>query len=446
MECAESPVCSEEVVRAIASPVQGGGTGITTYISDDVINTRESPGSRLRRQFAVWRYQGDKRDARLDLLRGFACFAMIADHIGGGRSSWLTAITGGNQFCVSAAEAFVFISGLVMGSVYARLIRKSGIAVAIKKALRRGASLYVLTVSMTMAFAAIGAVLHQWWAPEGISLGLVVGVATLHRTLFLVDIPLMYTFLIVAAVPALALLARGLWSVVLLVSLATWAVWQADPGALELPWRVQGNAVFHFPAWQILFFTALVAGFHLPELEKAFNRLHRPAAAGCLIILVAFGIGIYIAQLTALGSLHSNAILSRFFFDKADQPVGRLAAFVVLFASAYAFTTFAWAPIKRSLGWLLLPLGQSSLLAYSLHVFLLAGAVELTDKGASPFTSTALNTALQVICVFLVWGIIRVHPWLAGWIQRSVTEARRWAANLKGTFAHSAQPKLVLVP
>jgi uncharacterized membrane protein len=29
-----------------------------------------------------WRYDGGKRDLRLDLLRGFAAFAMITDHIG----------------------------------------------------------------------------------------------------------------------------------------------------------------------------------------------------------------------------------------------------------------------------------------------------------------------------------------------------------------------------
>ena len=47
-----------------------------------------------------WRYQPQRRDARLDLLRGFAVFVMIADHIGG--DSWLFTITGGNQFFISA--------------------------------------------------------------------------------------------------------------------------------------------------------------------------------------------------------------------------------------------------------------------------------------------------------------------------------------------------------
>ena len=56
------------------------------------------------------------RDPRLDLLRGFCVFAMIVDHIGG--SSWLYALTGGNRGPITAAEGFVFLSGLVLGTLY----------------------------------------------------------------------------------------------------------------------------------------------------------------------------------------------------------------------------------------------------------------------------------------------------------------------------------------
>jgi uncharacterized membrane protein len=49
-----------------------------------------------------WRYEGDERDLRLDLLRGFAVIATVADHIGGAHS-WLYAMTGGDRFFVSAA-------------------------------------------------------------------------------------------------------------------------------------------------------------------------------------------------------------------------------------------------------------------------------------------------------------------------------------------------------
>ena len=62
---------------------------------------------------------------RLDLLRGFCVLVMVADHIGGERS-WIYVVTGGNRFFTSAAEGFVLISGIVMGTVYLNVIRREG--------------------------------------------------------------------------------------------------------------------------------------------------------------------------------------------------------------------------------------------------------------------------------------------------------------------------------
>src|SRR5215216_6626704 len=78
------------------------------------------------RSLRGWRYVAEgKRDLRLDYLRGFAVFAMVADHLGG--ASWLYALTGGNRFFVSAAEGFVLIAGLVVGIVYGDRARQRGL-------------------------------------------------------------------------------------------------------------------------------------------------------------------------------------------------------------------------------------------------------------------------------------------------------------------------------
>lgn len=77
-----------------------------------------------------WRYAEDGAwDSRFDLLRGFAVFAMVVDHIGG--ASWADGLTGGNRFFVSAAEGFVFISGMVVGIVYGGVARAHGVRAAI---------------------------------------------------------------------------------------------------------------------------------------------------------------------------------------------------------------------------------------------------------------------------------------------------------------------------
>ncbi|MGE3272240.1 MAG: OpgC domain-containing protein, partial [Chloroflexota bacterium] len=80
----------------------------------------------LERLLLAMRYAGAPigRDPRLDLLRGFCVFAMVVDHIGG--TSWLYALTGGNTGPVTAAEGFVFLSGLVLGMVSRRRVVRDG--------------------------------------------------------------------------------------------------------------------------------------------------------------------------------------------------------------------------------------------------------------------------------------------------------------------------------
>src|SRR6476661_8406612 len=114
--------------------------------------------------------RAEKRDLRIDLLRGFCVFAMIIDHIGG--SSWLYALTGGNRWLVSAAEGFVFLSGLTMGLVYREKIRRAGLRAAAMAALRRAGTLYLLTVALTLIFTAL-ARLTDWslWTDRALAIG-----------------------------------------------------------------------------------------------------------------------------------------------------------------------------------------------------------------------------------------------------------------------------------
>src|ERR687885_1902801 len=116
-----------------------------------VIVARRAAGDMIGCWLRVWSYAaasdaGSKRDLRLDLLRGFAVFAMVADHVGGD-SSWLYAVTGGDRFFVSAAEVFVVLSGLTMGMVYTGVFARGGTRAVLAKAVRRAHLLYVLTVS-----------------------------------------------------------------------------------------------------------------------------------------------------------------------------------------------------------------------------------------------------------------------------------------------------------
>ena len=118
---------------------------------------------RLRSGLQGWAYVSeDGRDLRIDLLRGLAVLAMVVDHIAGPSKLYL--ITGGNHFYTSAAEGFIFLSGLTVGLVYRRIAERQGLATAIRRLLGRAWTLYVLAVGLTLVMLPFSEVLQ---APLG---------------------------------------------------------------------------------------------------------------------------------------------------------------------------------------------------------------------------------------------------------------------------------------
>jgi hypothetical protein len=369
-----------------------------------------------------WRYEVGKRDLRLDLLRGFAVIAMVADHVGGERS-WLYAITGGDAFFVSAAEVFVFISGLLMGIIYAGVIARQGLGAALMKSLQRAWTLYLMTVILTLTLMALAAQLGLGWG-SGMTdttwSDLIVSVLTLHRTFYLTDILLLYTLLVLAAVPVLVLLVHAQITFVLAGSWGLWMLWQIAPQHAQFPWSIADNSVFNFPAWQALFVTAMVMGYHRQRLEHHLARASEHVVLGISGVFVAAVIAVYIMFLHPSSIAH--AMLVEQLFGKVDLRIGRLLVFTGFFTFAVALVTLAWAPIRRALGWLLLPLGQDALSAYILHLFVVALAVKVTPSvfGTTPATP-AENTLFQMVGIAFIWTAIilrpivltQLHAWLA---------------------------------
>lgn len=359
-----------------------------------------------------WHYEGGKRDLRLDLLRGFAAFAMITDHIGGA-DSWLYSITGGDRFVVSAAEVYVFISGAVMGIVYHNVFTRQGLGATLIKAAHRAWQLYVITIALTLSFAAIGAAWDLWWRPDTSSgLGTyVLEVLTLHRTMYLTDIPMMYTVLLLAAGPVLLLIAQGYTRIALAGSFLVWLVWQISPSSAEAPWHIEGNTVFNIAAWQVLFVTGLAIGWHRAKLETLLGHVTRPLVFASIAAVSVSIVALYLAQLTVLDEIKQNSTVASLFFDKVNVPAGRLLTFALLMTFAFVLTTLFWEPIKRLTGWLLMPFGENSLTAYSLHVFVVAVVVRFApDVLGHRVDLVESRTALQALGVAAIWMLIVLWP------------------------------------
>jgi hypothetical protein len=362
-----------------------------------------------------WRYAvAGKRDLRLDFLRGFAVFAMIVDHLGG--SSWLYPLTGGNHFFVSAAEGFVFISGLLVGSIYGDSARREGLKAATIKALKRAWTLYTLTVPLTLLFMWIVYTANlpfaSWYA-LGDPVQTAINVLLLRRTFSFVDIPLLYTLLLLTAPIALALLARRHTGILLTFSFGLWGAYQLAPDQFKaVPWPIENEWIFNFAAWQLMFVVAMVIGYHHKCVTQWLNALPRYPALAMLALALLGLIVLYqhSAQLPA-------DLLTRL-FDKSSLAPGRLLASAIVFPFAYLMLTLFWRPLDAAFSWLLRPLGENSLYSYTMHVFWLSGFYLLAPLlSVNASNEMTVNTTLQLLAIALTWLMIR-KQFLFRWVPR----------------------------
>jgi len=374
-----------------------------------------------RQSRRAWRYEGGKRDLRLDFLRGFAVFAMVVDHVGGANSPFYL-VTGGNRFFVSAAEGFVFLSGLLMGMINGGLIRRGDIGEALTRVLRRAGMLYTLTIGLTAIVAILPLALGLSWAPDlqgDSAVDYVVGILTLHRSTHLVDVMLLYTLLVLAAEPVLLLLKYGHTWLVLGGSWGLWMVWQGWPQSADI-WPIPGDELFTVAAWQVLFMTALVIGYHRRKLEGAFRAIASPQALLIAGTVLAGFVALYASRLAPLTALTGadRATVTEWLFAKDDVAPGRIVAFAAFFVFAYALTTLAWRPLERAVGWLLLPFGQNALSAYVTHIFVV-GAADWLHPVVFRSPETFVTVALyQLAGIMFVWLSIRLRPLAATSLER----------------------------
>ena len=370
-------------------------------------------GALIRRAFDDWHYPAaEKRDMRLDLLRGFAVLVMVVDHFGG--ASWLYLITGNNSFFTSGAEAFVLISGMVVGIVYGGIALKEGLRPAMVKALQRAWTLYRLTIVMTIVFAAISDLFQLPWAKDtsiGDPIIFVINVILMRQTYYLADIPLMYTVLMAAAPIGLYLLYKRRTTWLVVGSFILWAGFQYVNAEQIMIMPIVGNTTFHPAAWQLIFFWAMAFGYHRKEISARFSGVPKWAYFILSTLLFFWLLHLYSTETKVLAQMYPWVDIQsivRELFNKSTVAPGRILATVVVFQFGYLLLTFFWRPFWALFGWFFLPLGQNSLYSYTMHVVIIgAFYVVLPYLPGNVQAMGTLNTALQLGVLFLLWWLIR---------------------------------------
>src|SRR4029434_6939421 len=88
------------------------------------------------------------RDLRIDWLRGLAMTCVIVNH--SRLSSLLSWFSYERFWVVTAAEVFVVLSGIVLGTVYGRKLAHGGWRVVVKGLGRRALTLYASFIAVTV--------------------------------------------------------------------------------------------------------------------------------------------------------------------------------------------------------------------------------------------------------------------------------------------------------
>ncbi len=364
----------------------------------------------------AWQYKYiASRDLRFDWLRGYAVLIMLVDHIGS--PSWLYIFTGGDRFYVSAAEAFVFISGFIVGVVYGGVFQRETFQAVWQKAWKRAWTLYKLTLVLYLFILIWSSFFPSPWQaqlPESISVPLISSVLLLEQTFDFVDIPLVYTVLMLLAPFALYLLHAQKGWLLLLISGSLWLVYQI-PGFAQLLPLLPNSDSLNVQTWQLLFFTAMFLGYHRESVSRFFSGLPKPITSAYLkivnlltvILLAIFIVRFLEPSQTISASISENRGLVDVLFDKKMLAVGRLIAAFFIFQYAFWAVTYYWKPLQRVTSWFI-PFGQNSLYAYTVHLAWIAVYGVLTVYlPSSPFSSSGVSFLAQILAIICTYWMIQ---------------------------------------
>lgn len=244
-----------------------------------------------------------ERNLALDGLRGLLLMVIAINHI---ESPLLTPFTRSTLGFVSAAEAFIFLSGFVAALVYGRYAHSP--SDLYRKVYKRIGAIYVYTalgVTSVFLLLSLNVLPDTWYHSLGnyflLSNYLVYPIESLTMTLLQVqqmgylDILVVYMFAMLFLPKALLLFHQGKGYQVVLTSIGVWlaAHFVNDSSLVELyvahfPGMKPNSGYMDILAWQVLFYAGVFSHFYFKNNEKQVTnvKLLFGAAALALVFFV----------------------------------------------------------------------------------------------------------------------------------------------------------------
>jgi hypothetical protein len=306
----------------------------------------------------------------------------------------LRAFTDQSVGIFSAAEGFVFLSGLLAGWVYTRKFRAQGPGGLWGAASDRAKTIYRWHVgSVLAAFVAVQlterlvgycspAVPRLFFEHPALSLGL--GVSLLYQP-GLLDLLPMYCGFVMLLPTVVRALESGRRSLVLGISAAVWLAVQWAPPVDGAPLYPINTGSFNLLAWQFLFVAGVAIGHARVSGREQVSRPSPWVLAGAAAV-VAYGLGLHYAQWPALWPDRTFGIL----LNKPALGLLRMADFG---CAAYLVGAFG-AKFPAALSWRPLAfLGRHSLTVVATQSVAVMTLLQFPGLFATPSSRTLVAAA-----------------------------------------------------
>jgi hypothetical protein len=231
----------------------------------------------------------------------------------------------------------------------------------------------------------------------------------LRYTYGLADMLPLYALFLAAAPVALFLLTEGHTLVVVALSLAVWLGNLLMPASVNLTRSSLSDA-----SWQVCFFLALVAGFHVRALARWWSGLALGTRVGAAIFVGALSLALgYLSWLDRFRKAvwPDNPEISAFLFDKVRVGPGRLLVAAVWLVFLYGVVKAVEPAARRTVGGFLEPLGRNSLYVYIVQAVIV---FPLFNVYVRTFWAATVEDAFVLAAV---WFLVRRRV-LFDWIPR----------------------------
>lgn len=378
----------------------------------------------------AFQYDSDqKRDLRVDFIRGFVMLILITVHID--IFSAYTLIAWERFGVITGAEGFVMLSGLILGILSRLRMDHDGFGVTVNKQYSRAFLLYrtsliviisVYLINLIPFIDASAAMSFTTYAGKVYSLYPDMGLfAQYHDKIIAKFFMLRYgphQFQILGLYVILLMLSPFvLWlfskeKVWVVVSIS-WIMYFANNGFHVRPIGAQFEYAFPVLTWQILFVHGLAIGYYRNEIWNFFHSKKGAIAFGFITILffmfLFFTYNNPLPKIPEFMKLHfiepdTFREIYRQFFPKNTLGIGRLINdFVMLFFS-YAVLSYFWKPINKVFGWFFIPIGQASLYVFIVHVYacIVIANISIFQQG-----DMLLNTLAHTLVFVTMWFMIK---------------------------------------